>query len=91
MITLRDVKAPEETEELAYDRAQHQCQFPNCLQTRNLELHHIDGNRSNDDLKYNLIVLCARHRREARLYRNQQLITWANKIRFAYRQNTLTK
>ena len=84
MVTLHGIITPEEIRERAFDRAQYQCQFPNCLETQNLELHHIDGNRSNDDLKYNLIVLCPRHHRAARIFRNQQLITWANKFRFVY-------
>ncbi len=54
IINLRIIAIPEEIKKKAYDRARSQCQIPNCPVRQNLEIHHLDGNRLNNDLKYNL-------------------------------------
>jgi hypothetical protein len=78
---------PAEIVRQAFSRAKCRCQLPSCLGQENLEIHHIDGDKSNNNLKGNLIVLCARHRREARIYQKRQLIQWANDMVFAHRKS----
>ena len=86
MVAVLSALAPAETWQHAYERAQHQCQFPECQETQDLSIHYINGNPSDNDLKYNLIVLCPKHKRQARVFRPIQLVTWANNLRMAHRK-----
>ena len=87
MIIHRKIEMPPEIKKQAYGRANGRCQFPNCLETRNLQIHHIDGNQLNNDLRNNLIVLCTRHRSGTRAYRAQQLTSWANNFIIPHRKS----
>jgi hypothetical protein len=88
MIAILSAQAPAEIWQRAYERAQHQCQFPDCPETHNLEIHYINSNPSDNDLKYNLIVLCPKHNRQARVFRPIQLVTWANNLRLVHQKTS---
>jgi len=60
----RRPKIPKPVEREVYARAGDGCQFPGCEEMENTEIHHIDGNRDNNDVN-NLIVLCKRHHAKA--------------------------
>jgi hypothetical protein len=65
--------------EEVYQRAKYRCQLYNCSQTSNLEIHHIDKNRGNNNMT-NLILLCGIHHKEAdnNFHRQRILKRWAS-------------
>ena len=55
---------PMEIRRRVHIRAGHQCQWEGCHNESHPEIHHIDRNRSNNQLS-NLILLCGHHHNEA--------------------------
>jgi hypothetical protein len=70
---------PKAIEEYVFRRAHNRCQYDrgHCGRTENLEIHHIDRDRTNHD-RNNLILLCPEHHEKADHgnYRVWQLKDW---------------
>jgi hypothetical protein len=71
---------PEETREYVFKRAHYRCQYDQgrCGKTENLDIHHINRDRTNHNIN-NLILLCPEHHDKADNgnYRIVQLKGWA--------------
>ncbi len=64
--------------EALLERANHFCQIPHCFHKDNLQIHHIDHNKSNPKSS-NLIICCPNHHKEAdgKQLRQETLRAWA--------------
>lgn len=71
------VRIPREIRTSVMNRANHECQIPECHERRYLQYHHIDGNPSNSKVN-NIIVLCQNHHTDAQraAFKRESIIAW---------------
>lgn len=71
------VNIPQSNRQAVFNRAEHHCQIHGCREMENLEIHHIDSDRTNPKMN-NLILLCQKHHAKAQHhdYKQEQLKSW---------------